>query len=178
MIRRMLSELRLYLSNEWINVIPSHSVRIWYYSTFMKFVIGRKSTIFMHCRIDCSGGFEIGNNSVINSKCRLDNRGSISIGNNVSISQEVNIITADHDPNSSFFEGRQKRVIIEDFVWVGTRAMILPGVRIGKGAVVAAGAIVTKDVQPFTIVGGIPAKEIGKRNYNLEYSLDYRRLFQ
>jgi acetyltransferase-like isoleucine patch superfamily enzyme len=60
-------------------------------------------------------------------------------------------------------------VLIEDYVFIGTRAMILPGVILGKGCAVAAGAIVTKSVVPFTIVAGVPAKPIGHRVENLEY---------
>ena len=59
--------------------------------------------------------------------------------------------------------------LIEDFVWIGSRSIILPGVKIGEGAIVAAGAVVTKDVLPYTVVGGIPAKQIAirdRKNYD------------
>ncbi len=68
---------------------------------------------------------------------------------------------------------------IGDYVFIGPRAIILPGVKIGRGAVVAAGAVVTKDVPEFSIVGGVPAKQIGERkNKNLTYRLGRARLFQ
>ena len=64
-------------------------------------------------------------------------------------------------------------------MFIGPRAIILPGVKIGKGAVVGAGAVVTKDVAPFKVVGGVPAKEIGERkNKNPNYKLGRARLFQ
>jgi maltose O-acetyltransferase len=144
----------------------------------MRFSIANKSVIFMGCKFDCKGGFSMGKNSVINADCSLDCRGGISIGDNVSISKAVNIITADHDLNSPQFEGRQKPVIIEDYVWIGTRAMILPGCTIGKGAVVAAGAVVTKNVPAFSVIAGVPARIIKSRITDLDYTLYYRRLFQ
>jgi maltose O-acetyltransferase len=68
-------------------------------------------------------------------------------------------------------------VIIGDHVWIAYRAVILPGVTIGEGAVVAAGAVVTRDVEPFPIVAGVPAKKIGERNRNLDYQLHFSPLF-
>ena len=64
-------------------------------------------------------------------------------------------------------------IVINDYVWIGTRAMILPNVELGEGVVVCAGAVVTKNVSPYTIVGGVPAREIGKRSNNLNYSCNY-----
>lgn len=119
----------------------------------------------------------MGKNSIINQNCCLDNRGVLTIGDNVSISSEVCILTADHDLQSPLFEGRIHPVTIEDYVFIGTRAMILPGVKLGKGCAVAAGAIVTKNVAPFTIVAGIPANPIGKRIQQLEYNCFYPRSF-
>lgn len=176
-IRVFLSEFRLYLCNHLFSKIPSHSIRLWLYKNTMNFQIGRTSTVSLNCTFDSPNQLSIGHNTIINPRCRIDNRGEIIIGNNVSISQEVVILTADHDMNSPFFEGRTKMVQIGDYVWIGTRAIILPGVRIGRGAVIAAGAIVTKDVSDYVVVAGIPAKETGHRNHDLQYSLDYRRLF-
>ncbi|MDF2430505.1 MAG: hypothetical protein JWP44_136 [Mucilaginibacter sp.] len=172
------SELRLYICNHLVSKIPSHTFRLWFYRVFMKFSIGKKAAIFLNCSFDCSGSFKLGNNSVINSKCRFDNRGGVIIGDNVSVSQNVIILTADHDMDSITFEGRTNKVVIEDYAWIGTRAMILPGVTIGRGAVVAAGAIVSKNVTPFSVVAGVPAKVIKNRNKTVNYTLDYRRLFQ
>jgi len=123
------------------------------------------------------GNIEIGENSIINQNCRLANNGNIKIGNNTSISPEVFILTADHDLQSSNFIGRIKPVIIEDYVFIGTRATIMPGVTLNKGCAVAAGAIVTKDVAPYIIVAGVPAKPIGKRPESLDYNCNYPRLF-
>jgi maltose O-acetyltransferase len=143
----------------------------------MQFEIAEKSFIFMGARFDARRDFTLGAFSVINDHCRLDNRGKLEIGSSVSISSEVCILTADHDPRSESFDGRNRPVRIEDYVFVGTRAMILPGVTIGRGALVGAGAVVTKDVAPFAIVAGCPAKQIGNRPANLQYEIHYDRLF-
>lgn len=177
-IKRWLSEFRLYLCREWISTVPSHTLRNSFYQRLMKFDIGKNSSILMHCRFDCTKNFRMGTGSVINQKCRLDNRGGILIGHNVSISEEVVILTADHDPDSVDFRGRNKAVQIDDFVWVGTRATILPGVHIGQGAVIAAGAVVTKSVEPYAVMAGVPAKVVKIRRKDLAYTASYRRLFQ
>lgn len=170
-----LSEFRLYLCNNWISGIPSHTFRLWFYRKVMGFKIGKESSIFMNCKFDCAGDLLIGENSVINANCRLDSRGGLEIGSNVSISEDVILLTADHD---EIFDvtGRNKKVIIDDYVWIGTRAMILPGVTIGKGAVIAAGAVVTKKVETLTVVAGVPAKPIKIRPGKFDYSASYRRL--
>ncbi len=177
-MKRILSEFRLYVCNYFISQIPSHTIRLWYYRKVMSYLIENNTSIFMRGYFDCAKGLTIGKNTVINSKCRLDSRGGLVIGDNVSISEEVIILTADHDMDSPNFEGRNKNVIIDDYVWIGTRAMILPGVSIGKGAVIAAGSVVTKNVNEFEVVGGIPAKFIKNRSRDLNYKIEYRRLFQ
>jgi acetyltransferase-like isoleucine patch superfamily enzyme len=88
------------------------------------------------------------------------------------------IWTLEHDPQDPNYAAVGGAVIIEDFVWISCRAIILPGVTVGEGAVVAAGAVVTKDVEPFSIVGGVPAKVIGVRNRNLTYKLNFHKSFQ
>jgi maltose O-acetyltransferase len=143
----------------------------------MKFSIGNGCNIFMNCRFDCAVNFSIKKNSVINRNCRLDTRGGITIGENVSISEDVIIVTADHDMNDPYFSGQSKPVVIKDFVWIGTRAMILPGVTLGRGAVIAAGAVVTKSVPDFTVVGGVPARHLKNRPENINYTSKYFRLF-
>jgi acetyltransferase-like isoleucine patch superfamily enzyme len=178
MIRRYLSEFRIYICNNLTNKFPSHRFRKLFYSYAMNFEIGNQSTIHMNCTFDCAGGLSIGTQSVINAKCRIDTRGQIKIGNKTVVSQEVIILTADHDMDTPGFVGREKPVIIDDYVWIGTRAMILPGITIGRGAVVGAGSIVTKDVAAYTVVAGVPAKFMRMRSTELDYNPYYKRLFQ
>lgn len=173
----ILGNFLIYLCNSWVNRIPSHIFRLWWYRKFMAFDIHSTSTINLYTRFDCRRHFHLGRNSVVNQYCRLDLRGGLSIGENVSISEEVIILTGDHNLSSATFEGRTRRVLIEDYVWIGTRAMILPGVTIGRGAVVAAGAVVTKNVCPHAVVAGVPAQKIGERPASFDYETYYRRLF-
>jgi acetyltransferase-like isoleucine patch superfamily enzyme len=174
-IRSLLAELRLYLCNDVVSHVPSRRLRMLFYCKIMGFKVGQKTSIFLNCRFDCAKGLEIGSPSVINQGCRLDSRGGIRIGNNVSISEEVCILTADHDPSLPNFDGRSRPVTIKDYVFIGTRAMILPGVTLHRGAIVAAGAVVSRDVPALTIVGGVPARLIGTRNPELSYQADYLR---
>lgn len=103
----------------------------------------------------------VGKNVFINSGCCFQDQGGIEIGNNVLIGQQVVIATLNHDLSP---EKRANMipapVRIGNGVWIGAHATILPGVTIGNGAVVAAGAVVTKDVPENTVVGGVPAKII------------------
>lgn len=95
--------------------------------------------------------------------------GRIEIGDNCLIAQHVSIIAANHTYSKdrlirdNDWDIVKNHVTIEDDVWIGCQAVILPGVRIGQGAIVAAGAVVTKDVAPFTVVAGPPANFIKNR---------------
>ncbi|SDY54135.1 maltose O-acetyltransferase [Proteiniborus ethanoligenes] len=110
---------------------------------------------------------EIGDNSGLGINCSVS--GPLKIGRDVMMGPEVMIFTSNHeisDVNIPMIEQGdtpKKAVLIEDDVWIGARAIILPGVHIRKGAVVAAGAVVTKDVPSYAIVGGNPAKIIKYR---------------
>ena len=121
----------------------------------------------------------IGDRVVINRKVLLDGRGGrLVIGNDVDIAQETNIWTLEHDVNSDTHAAKGSDVTIEDHVWIASRVTILPGVRIGQGAVVASNSVVTKDVPPMAIVGGVPAKVIGQRRNRLDYQLHFRPWFE
>jgi acetyltransferase-like isoleucine patch superfamily enzyme len=177
LLRRIWFDGLLFVCNRIVGHLPSHALRKFFYRAVMKIEIGEKSYVFCRAHFDTRGGFKMGRHSTINEECRLDNRGGITIGDNVSISAQVCILTADHDPRSPTFAGRERAVRIDDHVFIGTRAMILPGTTIGRGAVVAAGAVVTKEVAPLAIVAGSPAREIGRRDPTLDYGVDYCRLF-
>ncbi|MBX3639271.1 MAG: hypothetical protein KF888_02005 [Nitrosomonas sp.] len=108
----------------------------------------------------------IGDRSELGSGCLI--YGGVQIGSDVLMGPDVKIITRNHlfeDPTIRISDqGTLFRTItIGNDVWIGANVIILPGVNIGNGSVIAAGAVVAKDVMPFTIVGGVPAKVIGKR---------------
>lgn len=170
--------LASYITNYVVAHIPSYTVRHLWYKNALGITIGKGTSILQGLYIYFHGlspirrgSFSIGNNTVINRDCCLDARSQLRIGNNVSISPQVTLLTEEHDINNRDFRLTLAPIIIDDYVFIGTRAMVLPGVKIGKGAVVAAGSVVTKDVSPFTIVAGVPAKKIGERSKDLKYRL-------
>ncbi len=146
----------------YVGYIPLHHVRRFFYRIEgMK--IGRGSTIHMGAVFYNAGNISIGKDSIIGENTVLDGREKITIGDHVDIASEVMIYNAEHDINDPSFKAVTQPVEIGDYVFVGPRAIILPGIKIGSGAIVGAGAVVTKDVSDFGIVGGIPAKVIGQR---------------
>jgi acetyltransferase-like isoleucine patch superfamily enzyme len=101
----------------------------------------------------------------------LDARGGLAIGTNCNIADEIAVWTAEHDIQAADFAMTVGRVDIRDRVWLCFRSIVLPGVTVGEGSVVASATVVTKDVPPFSVVGGVPAKLIGNRNKLLTYQL-------
>ncbi len=113
----------------------------------------------------------IGSNVSINRGCSFYpgykiKEAKIVIGDNVAIGPEVSFFAAGHDTQDINLKDTGALIVVESNVWIGGRSIILQGVKIGEGAVVAAGSVVTKDVEPYTIVGGIPAKFIKTREIN------------
>lgn len=155
--------------------IPSHHLRRFFYR-LAGMDIGTGSTIHMHARFYNPQNISIGEDSIIGEGVVLDGRHELKIGNHIDFASEVMVYNAQHSMNAEHFAAVesvvQAPVHIEDYVFVGPRAIILPGVKIGKGAIVAAGAVVTDNVAPYTVVGGVPAKVIGERkNKDLHYRL-------
>lgn len=141
--------------------------------------IGKGSTIHMGTRFFKPNGVKIGADTMVGDNAFLDGRDKLIIGDHVDIASQVLIYNSEHDLNAEDFHAIDAPVEIGDYVFIGPRAIILPGVKIGKGSVIAAGAVVTKDVPEFAIVGGVPAKVIGERkNKDLHYVLERPRLFQ
>lgn len=111
----------------------------------------------------------IGQNSIVGPETVFLSQGGVVIGKNVNISGFSYIISQEHNVHSPGLETILDTVFIDDFAWLATNVTILPGVRIGRGALVAAGAVVSKDVAPHTVVGGVPAKKIGMRSRDIRY---------
>lgn len=131
------------------------------------------TTIHRGCKFFHVGKLNIGQYSTINFGCYLDNRRGIVIGNNVGIAHNTKIYTLGHDLDDPQFKTKGKQVTICDNVFIFSNAMIMPGVTIGEGAIVLAGSVVTKDVKPWMIVGGNPAKPIRERNHEIDYKQIY-----
>lgn len=183
-ISKIITRIKSILIEFWVMVlhfvghIPIHHVRrLFYRLSGMK--IGRGSTIHTGARFYYPGNIKIGEDTVIGENCVLDGREKLIIGNHVDIASEVMIYNAQHDVQSEDFKPIFKEVVIENHVFIGPRAIILPGVKIQKGAIVAAGAVVTNDIDSMKIVGGVPAKEIGERKVrDLHYKLGRANWFR
>jgi maltose O-acetyltransferase len=133
----------------------------------------------MKARFYDLGKINVGADTIIGEGAVLDGRSSIEIGDHVDIASEVMIYNSEHDVNDENFAAKDQPVVVKDYVFIGPRSIILPGVTIGEGAVVAAGCVVTRDVPPYAIVGGVPGKVIGERKLkNLRYRLGRARLFR
>ncbi|WP_373514391.1 acyltransferase [Persicitalea sp.] len=170
--------LKDYLFREWVMYIPFYSVRRFFLSRTVGH-LGDRCFFAMGAEVRNGRNVSVGIGSVINKKSLLDGRGGkIVIGSNVDIAQEVNIWTLSHDPHADDYGTIGQDVIIEDYVWVASRATILPGVILARGCVVASGSVVTKSVPPLTIVAGVPAKKIGLRRSNLTYQFNHRPWFR
>lgn len=176
-IINILLELEVYLLH-FVGSIPSHLFRRGAYR-IVGIKIGKGSSVHMHTRFYDPKRISIGQDTIIGEYAVLDGRDKLVIGNHVDIASNVMIYNSEHDISGDTFEATNGPVTIEDYVFIGPRVIILPNVTIGHGAVVAAGAVVTKDVAPFTIVGGVPAKEIGERkNKDPHYHLGRARWFR
>jgi maltose O-acetyltransferase len=162
--------------NHWLSNCPSRWVRLAFLRRYMG-AMGKGTGIQMGCRFLNARKVHLGERNVINFGCLLDGRRfQIRTGSDVSIGPEASILTLGHDPQSPDFADRGGDVVIGDRVWIGYRAILLPGVTIGEGGVVAAGAVVTRDVEPFAIVAGSPARVIGQRKHDLCYFLSHNPL--
>lgn len=162
----------------WAGLVPSHLFRLLFY-TLAGMEIGKNSRIHIGARFFYPANIKIGQGTIIGDNVFLDGRDKLIIGNHVDIASSVMIYNSEHDINSEDFKAIIASVEIGDYVFIGPRAIILPGVKIGRGAVVAAGAVVTKDVAENVIVGGIPAEVIGERKQkDFHYRLGRARLFQ
>lgn len=155
-----------------VSLTPSHIIRNYVYRSVIGMNLADNVIIYYGAEIREPSNITIGKGSIIGDKAVLDGRNGIIVGENVTFASEVRIWTEQHDHRDPWFRCNTQQhlpVIIDDRAWIGSHVIILHSVHIGEGAVVAAGAVVTHDVPPFTIVAGIPAKKIGERNRDLRY---------
>jgi len=169
---------KYYLFNHWVAFFPCYKLRIFYLRHILGISIGKDCFIHMGCFFE-GNNIVIGNNSVIGRNCYLGGSGgTLTIKNNVSITAQTYMFCSTHLVNNPKFECIHNDITIDDYAWIGARAMILPGVRIGKGSVLGAASTATKDVPDYSVFAGSPAKEIGKRTTELSYLLEYFPCFQ
>jgi len=158
--------------------VPFHGYRNFFYR-LSGIKMGKGATFHMGARFFLPKNIEIGEGTIIGDHAFLDGRAKIKIGKQVDIASQVMIYNSEHDLSDPTFKAIEEPVTIGDYVFIGPRVIIMPGVTIGNGAVIAGGAVVTKDVPENTIVGGVPAKEIGQRPLKEQhYKLGRARLFQ
>ncbi|HLZ63933.1 MAG TPA: acyltransferase [Ktedonosporobacter sp.] len=168
-MRRILAAALRYMTNHVISHIPSYTARHAWYRHMLGWRLGPKVAILMGQYVQMGGvrssgkHVSIGKGTVINYGCLLYTTGGLVIGENVSISAGVWLVTGSHEMNDPQFIATYRPIVIGNYVWIGMRATILGGVTIGEGAVVMAGAVVTRDVAPYAVVGGVPARVIGQR---------------
>lgn len=161
-----------------VGYIPIHTIRkIFYIASGIDMSL--TSTIHIGANFFKPSNIKIGRDTIIGDHCFLDGRAPLTIGNHVGIASQVLIYNDEHNIHSDNYENSFGPVEIGDYVFIGPRAIILPNVKIGKGAVVAAGAVVTKNIPDFEIWGGIPAKKINDReNKKPNYKLGRAMWFQ
>jgi len=181
----MISKLLAWCTNHVVAHVPLFALRHLWYRRVLGVELGRDASIFMgmYCYFyrpffRSREKLRIGDHSIINRRCTLDARGGITIGRNVSVSPEVMILTSEHRKDDPDFGVEDRPVVLEDNAWIGSRATLRPGVTVGRGAVVAAGAVVRRDVPAFTVVGGVPARVIGNRATDVRYRLRFRPWFE
>ena len=184
-MKSLLLQVVRYITNTVVANLPSYTLRHIWYRHVLQIELGKQSAIFMNVHFHILGRpkpnrpvIKIGDHTIVNRQCVLDGRGGLRVGNNVSISPGVWILTDAHDMQDPFFPEIFGPVTIGDYAWLGSRAMVLPGVTVGEGAVIAAGAIATKHVPPYTVVAGIPARPIGVRQRDLRYKLTYKPILE
>lgn len=156
-----------------ISTIPSNHLRRLLYKG-LGVHIAPKVVFHFRTEIRAPWHLHIGKGSIIGDNAILDARQGLILGKNVNLSSNVSIYTLQHDHRDPYFrcpepQKRKMSVEIDDRVWLGSNVIVLPGVHIGEGAVCCAGCVVTKDVEPYSVVAGIPAKKVGERPKDLRY---------
>lgn len=156
--------------NAVVNKLPSRHLRKWFYQ-LLGAKLGKGTFLCRRAEVLLPMGLSMADRVSVGWFAELDARGGISIGYDTNISSHVKLITGSHDVDDPEYTADFRPITVGHHCWLGTGAMVLQGVNIGDGAVVAAGSVVTKDIPPYEIWGGVPAKFIRKRPENMEYKI-------
>lgn len=163
------------LFNRLGNRLPMQSWRLWVARSLgVTFVVPGRATLMWKAEIWSPRRLTIGEGTIVGPHVLLDARGGITLGDSVNVSSYTRMMSAKHDVDDPEFAAVFAPIVLGDRVWIGMGATILGGVHVGEGAVVAANATVTKDVEPFTVVAGTPARKVRDRPRDLTYRLDYQ----
>lgn len=159
-----------------VGKVPSHTVRNFFYRR-AGLTLPRTSSIHYRAEFYRPEGIVVGEHCTIGDSAFLDGRDTIVLGDAVNLSSHVSIYTRQHDVDGPDFAETGGPVRIGSHAWLGSHCIVLPGVTIGEGAVVGAGSVVTKDVAPYTMVAGAPARFVRERSRDLRYRLGYAKRF-
>lgn len=184
-MQRMRTAAIQFATNHLISCIPSYTLRHAWYHYVLRWYLGPNVAVLMgqyvHIRSLRTSGrrVSIGAGTVIDHGCLLCTTTGLLIGEHVYISSGVWLLTESRDISDPQFAQTHQPIVIDDYAWIGARAIILGGVTIGRGAIVQAGALVTQDLEPNSVASGVPARVVGTRDLpSPSYSLNYRPLFE
>jgi putative colanic acid biosynthesis acetyltransferase WcaF len=170
--RKLLHALGQILFNRYGTHLPSRRVRkLWLRALGASLAPG--SVIFAGTTVLGADRLAVGARANIGWRCVLDARGGLNIGADTVVASDSQLISGRHDFDDDEFVAYFDPITIGDHCWLATRSLVIGGVTIGRGAVVAAGAVVTRDVDDLAVVAGVPAKLIRKRTGSLDYRIDY-----
>lgn len=162
-----------YLYNDLCGHLPSRALRHAYLRRWLG-RLGEGSSVDMRCRFLNGRKVRLGDRTILNFGTVMDGRiHPIETGHDVSIGPGAVLLTLGHDPHCPRFSDKGGPVLVGDYAWIGYGALVCPGVRIGEGAVVGAGSVVSRDVEPWTVVAGNPARPVSKRCIDPAYRLRY-----
>jgi acetyltransferase-like isoleucine patch superfamily enzyme len=167
--RKFLVTLYGYLNHQFflfLNFLP-YPIR-WFFLKLALKKLGSNVLIDYGCYIRYPWRVSIGNNVSLNRGCIIYASmqvadAEIILGNNIALGPNVTLFGAGHDASALSLPDTAESIVIKDYVWIGGNSTVLQGVTIGEGAIVAAGSVVTQDVESYSVVAGIPAKKIKKR---------------
>lgn len=154
-----------------IGLVPSYHIRKFVYKS-LGAEIGKNVTFHFRTEIRGFHKLKIGAGTIVGDNTLLAAQRGLTIGENVNISSNVSIYSGAHDHQDPYFRSTPRTtrpITIGNRAWISSNVIILTGVHIGEGAVCCAGCVVTKDVEPYAVVAGIPAKKISERPRDLRY---------
>ncbi|VAW52097.1 hypothetical protein MNBD_GAMMA05-629 [hydrothermal vent metagenome] len=163
--------------NHIFNKVPSYAFRNFVAKHIYGLKLGKSSNIHFGVTLLSPWRIKIGDNCNVQMHCLLDGRGNLIIHNNVDITLGVKIFTEQHNINSANYDTVKKEVVLHDNVVIGSYSLILPGVTVSEGAVIAAGSVVPKDIPEYVMAAGNPAIVKSDRNKEINYKLNFRRPF-